>query len=116
TYAPPAAEAYVLKDVLHYLPADAQRRLLMHCAGQLTPGGSIIVRDGFSDDKSRHERTRWTERFSTGLGFNKAQGALHFMSRSFVHEVAAATGLSVEWADEGAVTSNALVVLRKPLP
>ncbi|MBP6697082.1 MAG: 1-acyl-sn-glycerol-3-phosphate acyltransferase [Flavobacteriales bacterium] len=113
TYAPPAAEAYVLKDVLHYVPADAQRRLLGLCAARLAPGGMIIVRDGFTDDTGRHQRTRWTERFSTGLGFNKTKGALHFMGRSFIHEVAQTSGLAVDWVDEGTVTSNALVVLRK---
>jgi len=116
TYQPPAAEAFVLKDVLHYVPADAQRRLLGLCAERLPPGGMIIVRDGFTDETGRHERTRWTERFSTGLGFNKTKGALHFMDRSFIQQVAATTGLSVEWVDEGAITSNALVVLRKPAP
>ncbi|MBK9274235.1 MAG: 1-acyl-sn-glycerol-3-phosphate acyltransferase [Flavobacteriales bacterium] len=114
TWRPPPADAYVLKDVLHYLPMARQEDLLRSCAEALRPGGVIVVRDGFTGDAQRHARTRWTERFSTGLGFNKTAAPLTFMGRKDLERMAAAHGLRLEWVDEGRITSNALATLTKP--
>lgn len=114
SYDPPAADAYLLKDVLHYLPTARQEALLAHCAGALRPGGVIVVRDGFTGDAQRHARTRWTERFSTGLGFNKATAPLTFMARHDLERMATTHGLRLEWVDDGSITSNALAALYKP--
>lgn len=114
TYEPPAADAFILKDVLHYLLPDGQKVLLQACAGRLNAGGSILVRDGFAAAGRAHERTRWTERLSTGLGFNKAKHALHFMTKDDLEAIAHGAGLRVEWLAVSARTSNQLAILAKP--
>ncbi len=113
TFDPPPADVYILKDVLHYMPAPAQAALLKRCAAKLEPGGSILVRDGFADDAPRHQRTRLTELFSTRLfGFNKTNGALHFLRRGELESMASACGMRCEWLRDSRVTSNELVILR----
>jgi 1-acyl-sn-glycerol-3-phosphate acyltransferase len=113
-YTPREADAMVLKDVLHYLPPSEQEGLLERCVQQLASGGSIFVRDGFRSDNARHERTQRTERISTGIGFNRARGALHFPEKAWIETFARRHGLRVEWALASARTSNELVVLTKP--
>ena len=87
--------------------------LLLACGQQLNPGGSIYVRDGFHAPGAPHERTRWTERLSTGIGFNKAKGELHFMTKADLLAIAAEAGLHVEWALADPRTSNELAVLSR---
>jgi len=112
-FTPPPANAYILKDVLHYLPPASQRELLLACANGLSPEGAIFVRDGFATNDERHERTKWTERLSIGLGFNKAKGGLDFMKKETIAAIAEEAGLRVEWALREARTSNELVILHK---
>lgn len=110
---PPPADAYILKDVLHYLPPAKQRELLLACANGLSPEGAIFVRDGFAASDERHERTKWTERLSIGLGFNKAKGELDFMKKETIAAIAEEAGLQLEWALRESRTSNELVILHK---
>jgi 1-acyl-sn-glycerol-3-phosphate acyltransferase len=112
-FAPPPADAYILKDVLHYLPLDQQRRLLLACADALEPEGSIYVRDGFDDTGERHRRTTWTERLSTGIGFNRTKGPLQYMTKTMFTEMAMEAGLKLEWSLKEERTSNELVILSK---
>ncbi|MCB0792683.1 MAG: 1-acyl-sn-glycerol-3-phosphate acyltransferase [Flavobacteriales bacterium] len=114
TYEPPIADAYLFKDVLHYLEPEAQRRLLSACAERMSPDGRIIVRDGFTGDEQLHKRTLATEFWSINIGFNKAKTELHFMPRSFIDEVAREAGLVVEEVMTERSTSNQLLVLRRP--
>jgi uncharacterized protein len=118
SFDPPPADVFILKDVLHYMPPSAQADLLKRCASKLKPGGSILVRDGFADDGTLHKRTRITELFSTRLfGFNKTNGALHFLRRSELESMASACGTRCEWLSDSRVTSNELVILRpQPFP
>ncbi|MBX2973658.1 MAG: 1-acyl-sn-glycerol-3-phosphate acyltransferase [Flavobacteriales bacterium] len=109
----PEADAILLKDVLHYMPPTDQRDLLLRCAKALAPGGSIYVRDGFRSDDARHERTRWTERIAVAIGFNKAEGTMHFMSRDEFQGMAGDAGLAVEWAQAAHRTSNELAILTR---
>ena len=110
---PPPADAYILKDVLHYLPPVEQRELILACAKELSPDGAIFVRDGFAANDDRHDRTKRTERYSVGLGFNQAKGALHFMTKDGIMAIAQEAGLTVEWASKEMRTSNELVILKK---
>jgi len=110
---PPPADAYILKDVLHYLPPIEQRELILACAKELSPKGAIFVRDGFAANDERHDRTKRTERYSVGLGFNQAKGELHFMTKEGIVAIAKEAGLNVEWATKEMRTSNELVILTK---
>ena len=71
------------------------------------------MRDGFASNDERHERTKWTERLSIGLGFNMAKGELDFMKKETIAAIAEEAGLRVEWALREARTSNELVILHK---
>lgn len=109
----PASDAFVLKDVLHYLLPDEQRLVLHRCASALAPGGAIYVRDGFRASGEGHERTVMTERFAVAAGFNKTENDMHFISRTEFEGMASAAGLKVEWAHHANRTSNALAILSK---
>ena len=110
----PEADAFVLNDVFHYIAPDAQDELLARCSANLVADGCIVVREGDSSDRLRHRRTQETERWSTRiLGFNKTQGALHFISTGRMRELAARLGLQLEVREPGKYTSNRYYVFRK---
>lgn len=112
-FEPPTADAYILKDVLHYLIPGRQRELLLACAERLPIGGAIFVRDGFVSTGRDHRRTRWTERISTGIGFNRAKHELHFMSKGTMEGIATEAGLRIEWRMASSYTSNELAILTR---
>jgi 1-acyl-sn-glycerol-3-phosphate acyltransferase len=110
-------DAFVLLDVLHYLPSAAQERLLQQCIRKLNPGGVIIVRDGDADLGKRHEGTKLTELFSTRLlGFNKTgNGPLSFFSSSTLRSIAERNGATVEQIDNTKYTSNVIFIIKHSL-
>ena len=108
-------DAFILSDVLHYLPADEQETLLQQCIERLLPGGVIIVRDGDSDMTKRHEGTRFTEFMSTRvIGFNKVkQERLSFFSAAHVRSLVSKYGAVAEQIDNTRYTSNVIFVIKK---
>jgi uncharacterized protein len=113
TYNYPRADVFLLSDVLHYMPAESQEKLLASCSAQLNPGGIIIIRDADKDLEKRHFRTRYTEFFSTRFGYNKSLNKkLFFFSGKKINEFAERNGLSVDVSDSSKVTSNRLFILR----
>ncbi len=58
----PTARAILLLDVLHYLPAPDQERLLQNAAGALEPRGVLLVREADADSGWRFFLTRTAER------------------------------------------------------
>ena len=101
--------------MLHYISKHAQKKLIQHCIDQLQLGGTIIIRDGDSDLKKRHEGTRWTETFSTQIfGFNKinAEG-LSYLSGKDIENIAQVNNLTVERIDLTQKTSNIIYIMRK---
>jgi 1-acyl-sn-glycerol-3-phosphate acyltransferase len=110
------ADVFILSDVLHYLPADDQQVLLERCASRLNPGGVIIIRDADLDLKRRHMGTRYTEFFSTRLGFNKLQGnRLCFFSGDKIRQFAEKHSMQLETIDVAKLTSNMFYVLKKSI-
>jgi uncharacterized protein len=108
------ADAFILSDVLHYLPYAKQESLLLRCIQQLNSGGIILIRDADKDLEKRHMGTRYTEFFSTRSGFNKTERKrLYFFSGKMIQEIAENHGLQVEIVDSAKLTSNLLYVLRK---
>ena len=115
-YEPESSDIFILSDVLHYLHDDQQTALLEKCMEKLNPGGKIIIRDADRDLKKRHQRTRYTEFFSTRSGFNKAKdNKLHFFSGSKIRKIAEDRGFNVTVTPSSRLTSNMLFVLEKHL-
>ena len=113
-YPLPEADAFVLSDVLHYLPLSDQKEVLRQCAVKLNEGGILLIREGDKDYADRHSRTRLTEFFSTKImRFNKVSNRLAFLSGKDLEAICTDLGLSFELADKASSTSNSLFVARK---
>ncbi|MDR0693901.1 MAG: 1-acyl-sn-glycerol-3-phosphate acyltransferase [Prevotellaceae bacterium] len=111
-YAFPPSDVFILNDVLHYLPGEKQYDVLARCVQQLRPGGKIIIRDGDREKSKKHALTRLSEFFSVKLlNFNKADGALHFMTISGLEAFAQRHNLSLSIVEESKYSSNLCVVL-----
>lgn len=86
----------VLFDVLHYLDAPRQARLLARVAAQIPPGGYCLIRDTLSDSSRRFRATAWGEFVISAITWQKAR-AVHyptveatcapFLARRFACEV-----------------------------
>jgi 1-acyl-sn-glycerol-3-phosphate acyltransferase len=123
-FTPESADCFIIKDVLHYMPVEAQERLLDACAEKLNAGGVIIVRDGMEDGENgklkiengsdgKHAITKLTEFFSITLfGFNKAEHGVNFPTEPQMHSFAARHGLRAE-TQGNKVSSNVVWVFRK---
>ena len=113
-YKPESADAFIIKDVMHYLPSEKQLPLLESCCQMLRPGGVIVLRDGFVENEG-HSGTRLTELFSTRLfGFNKTENELSFMSKSSISKVSQKYGMNIAEMQKDSGTSNQILILRKP--
>jgi 1-acyl-sn-glycerol-3-phosphate acyltransferase len=107
----PAADVFLLGDVLHYMPFEAQERLLARCFSLLNPGGMVIVRDGDASEHRRHRATQRTEKWSTRLvKFNKTVGELHFTDSERIVAAARKAGLEVRIVDDTVKTSNKIYI------
>jgi 2-polyprenyl-3-methyl-5-hydroxy-6-metoxy-1,4-benzoquinol methylase len=107
------ADVFILSDMLHYIPDEKQEHLVVKCIERLKPGGMIIIRDADKDMHKRHAGTRFTEFFSTRLGFNKAEkNQLYFFSGRKILEMADRKNMKVEIIDNTRLTSNLVYILR----
>lgn len=109
----PKSDAFVLSDILHYLPKVQQENLIIKCANSLNDGGMILLRDADASLESRHKGTRLTEFFSTNFGFNKTKNKLEFVSSSFIEEIAMKLNLKIQKIDNTKLTSNITYIIRK---
>jgi uncharacterized protein len=107
------SDVFVLNDVLHYLPAEWQVRVVERCIARLNQGGKIIIRDADAGLRKRHAGTRITEFFSTNFGFNKKKYALDFVSRSVIEDTAKRNQMHMEIIDKTTLTSNLVYILTK---
>jgi 1-acyl-sn-glycerol-3-phosphate acyltransferase len=112
----PPADAYVLADVLHYLPEPDQQRVIKQCIAQLNRGGVLLIRDADAELRGRQKGTWLTEFISTNLGFNKMNSnKLCFVSRAFVEKTVHDSGTSFTVFDRSRFTSNVVYLIRKPV-
>lgn len=110
----PAADAFLLVDVLHYMRPEEQRALIGRCAARLNPGGRIVIRDGDSGKTGRHRATAMTEVWSTKIvGFNKTDGELHFTSTPELAATARELGMELHAAHKDTRTSNTVYILTR---
>jgi uncharacterized protein len=107
-------DVIIISDVLHYLQEGQQTELLKKCFAALNPNGVLILRDGDSDLKEKHEATKLTEFFSIKLlGFNKSTQPLHFISGQRIRQLAEQEGMEMEAVNEQKRTSNVIFVIRR---
>ncbi len=109
------SDVFIINDVLHYMSEHNQITLIEKCFDNLLDGGKIIIRDGNTEEKKRHKGTKLTEFFSIKiLKFNKAEYSnLHFISASFIKNIAKNNGFNVEIVDNTKLTSNTIFILKK---
>ena len=99
--------------MLHYMIKKEQLELMDKCVNKLNQGGRIIVRDSDKGLKKRHLGTRFTEFFSTNIGFNKTKNKLCFVSRETMENIANQYNLKLEIIDNTKFTSNIYYILDK---
>lgn len=111
-------DAIIMSDVLHYLDAPAQKKLIEHCCNSLNDNGMLLIRDANTDLKNRHFFTKLSEFFSTKfIGFNKTSGNnLNFFSEQLVKETAALNNMSCVSVENSRYTSNVMYVLKRNAP
>jgi SAM-dependent methyltransferase len=85
----------VLLDVLHYLPAVGQQRLLREAAARVAPGALLIVRNVLRERSWRFRATVWEERIAYAVRWMRSP-ARHFPARAEVEEPLHAAGLDVD--------------------
>ncbi len=113
---PSTSDAFILADVLHYMPPEEQENILHRCVEQLKAGGLILLREADAAMKKKHAGTRISEFLSTRLGFNMTtdkQHKLYFCTRSWYLEVFEKLGLEAEIHDDTRLNSNLVYILKK---
>jgi len=111
----PYSDAFIINDVLHYIPFKNQTKLLLNCSKQLNTNGIIIIRDGNPEMIKKHTATRLSEFFSIKLlKFNKSEFKhLHFPSKQQITDFAEKNKFKVDIVDETKLTSNIVYILKK---
>lgn len=115
----PRSKAFVLADMLHYLPENEQEKLLVRCIDNLEDGGVIIIRDADRQMRRKHLGTRLSEFFSTNIGFNQTRDKkkeLYFTSKEKVLKILEGKNMNVEIVDQTRVTSNIVFIAHDPHP
>ncbi|MGQ0829132.1 MAG: 1-acyl-sn-glycerol-3-phosphate acyltransferase [Bacteroidota bacterium] len=108
----PESDAFVLSDILHYLPVAEQEKLITKCIHTLHPNGIILIRDADKSLKNRHKGTRYTEFFSTTFGFNKTKNKLEFVSADFIIDIVKKCNMKIEKIDNTRMTSNIVYIIK----
>ncbi|MEN8121050.1 MAG: MMPL family transporter [Bacteroidota bacterium] len=110
----PAADVYILKDVLHYMPENLQIEILNKCMSRLSDKGIIIIRDADADLEKRTNVTKKTEIQSTKIfKFNKTKYDLTYISGKKISDLAKSNGFICERFDNAKKTSNITYIIRK---
>ena len=110
----PQADAILLLDVLHYLPAADQEAVLAKAVSVLHPGGVLFLREANAAAGWRFTATRVQERFSALLRRHWRQ-RFHYRSAEEWGDLLKGLGLTVDAQPMGMGTpyGNVLVVGRK---
>jgi uncharacterized protein (DUF2062 family)/SAM-dependent methyltransferase len=106
----PPADAVLLLDVLHYLPAADQESLLAQAIEALQPGGVLLIRDADAAGGWRFTATRTQERFSALLRRHWGQ-RFHYRSAGEWGDLLKRLGLDVDVQPMGMGTPYANVLL-----
>lgn len=114
TYEFPAADGFIISDVLHYLEPEQQISVLKRLADKINKKGVLVIRDADTDLAARQKGTWYTEFFSTNLGFNKTKtSGLHFVSGKLIKDtIAEFPHLQMEVIDNTKLTSNIIYIVK----
>ncbi len=109
----PHADVVVLFDVLHYLDAEAQVRLIARIARAIAPGGLLLVRDADAGAGFSYRVTHLAERIAA-LCRGQCCQHFHFRSRVEWNSLFAETGFTSDTLAMGGGTpfANLLWVAR----
>lgn len=113
SYEPGIYDVFIMFDVLHYLPASLQQAIIERYISKLNKEGILIIREGNKDIRKKHFMTRVSEFFSTGLGFNKAETKLSFISGTLLEKIAKENNMILEVIDCQKRTSNQVFVMKR---
>lgn len=107
----PDGDAFLLFDVLHYLPGDAQLALLSRIRERLPPGGLLLTRVGDASAGLRFRLGTWVDR-AVMFARRYRDGALHCRSIAEWRSVLAQTGFRSEPLplSEGTPFANVLLI------
>ncbi|WP_242112656.1 class I SAM-dependent methyltransferase [Luteimonas aquatica] len=94
---PPHAGSVAVLDVLQYLSAPAQRRLLDAAIAMLTPGARLVIRAALDDEGRRGRYTRWGDRFAHLTGWMPASPK-HYPRAQALRDIFDQAGLSASFA------------------
>jgi uncharacterized protein (DUF2062 family)/trans-aconitate methyltransferase len=106
----PQADAILLLDVLHYLPAADQEAVLSKSVSALRPGGVLLLREANAAGGWRFTATRAQERFSALLRRHWGQ-RFRYRSAAEWGELLKGLGLTVDAQPMGMGTPYANVLL-----
>jgi uncharacterized protein (DUF2062 family)/trans-aconitate methyltransferase len=108
------ADAILLLDVLHYLPAADQEAVLSKAVSVLQPGGVLLLRDADAASGWRFTATRAQERISALLRRHWGQ-RFHYRTAAEWSDLLTGLGLAVDLQPMGMGTpySNVLLAGRK---
>ena len=81
-----------LLDVLHYLPRDAQAKVLERAAAAVAPGARLVIRSGLGDASRRDRITHATDWIGHLSGWMQTNPR-HYPTRAFLEEGLQAAGL-----------------------
>ena len=111
------ADAFVIADVLHYMPEDMQEQAVRTCYQNLNKGGVIIIRDANAEMEKKHQKTKITEFLSTKVfRFNKTQDEskqLYFITKERLLGFLKNEAVEVEILDNTKYLSNLVYLIRK---
>ena len=112
SYDIPAADGYVISDVLHYIDKEAQQKILEDCIVKLNRGGVLIIKDGDTSQTKSHRNTEKTELWSTKyMKFNKTNGPLCFLSGEMIYKIAKDHNMNIEMVESSKSTSNTVFLI-----
>jgi uncharacterized protein (DUF2062 family)/trans-aconitate methyltransferase len=106
----PQADAILLLDALHYLPAADQEAVLAKAVSVLHPGGVLLIRDADADAGWRFTATRIQERLSALLRRHWRQ-RFHYRGAGEWSDLLKGLGLAVDVQPMGMGTPYANVLL-----
>lgn len=93
---PPHRGSVAILDVLQYLDAEAQGRLLDDTAAMLVPGAKLVIRSGLGDDTRRGRTTRITDRLAHLAGWMQ-EVPKRYPTRAELESRLGAAGLSLDF-------------------